>query len=258
MDFLLWIMHLISSLPIHYEDQGKFFIFSCLALNFIWNIRNNCVFEGLPFNPEICIQLLLGKFNEHLTTMEVNMPLCPSLAHVPSGWTKPLTGTIKFNTDAAIHNGVATIAAVARDCFSTVCGIFVFRETCSFPAAAKAMAILKTVNIARKEEWTAICFESDAKLVIDNINNPWKDLALWSIQGIIDSILKDSKDLRGSFVWTPRTNNKAAHSIRSWGSSVYNLDCISFNYLPRDFLLILNLHCNPWLSLDFGLQIPFG
>lgn len=102
------------------------------------------------------------------------------MLHAPygiDGWAKPPEGTIKIKTDAAIWNGMACVAMVARNWHDVVCGVFIFKQMIDVLAAAKAFAILMAATVTKREGWISICFESDAKLVIDNLKSPVKALA---------------------------------------------------------------------------------
>lgn len=102
MDLLTRLMQLGSHLPIHPDDQDKFFLFACLTLDLIWKIKNRLVFEGPSFILEDSVKVLSCKWNEFAESTEGCMPDRSRVAPAIIGWTKPLVGTIKLNTPLSV------------------------------------------------------------------------------------------------------------------------------------------------------------
>lgn len=105
---------------------------------------------------------LFDKFGE---VRKVSIVAAHSPTRLPSKWVKPPLGVIQLNFNAAIKDGLAVIAVVARWSLGEVCGIYIFQERIDAPAAAEAFIILQPVKITLKN-WKEVVFESDAEVVI--------------------------------------------------------------------------------------------
>lgn len=120
-------------------------------------------------------------------------------------------------------------------------GVFVFKELIDVQGAAEASASLKAANVATRLGLPTVYFESDAKIIIENLHHSCKELAHWSVHSLLSKIHDACVPLNNSFVWTPRVNNPEAHCIFSWGFNVSILACISLNLQPKTIVSILNL-----------------
>lgn len=88
------------------------------------------------------------------------------------------------------------------------------RLNLGFPEAAEAASILHAVQLTIAGGYRRICCESDAKTIIENLNDPLKASCHWSTVGFIRKILKLRPAFHDiSFTWIPRNNNKLAHFI---------------------------------------------
>lgn len=131
-------------LPDNSEDQEKFLLFTCLAIDLIGKIQNKLVFKGLPFVLEDSVRDFFSKWDEFAAFLGDSLPCQPFAI-------KSLMGVIKINIDAIIRHGVATLTMVARNWLSAVFRLFVFKERINVLAAAEALAILKATIVTRSE-----------------------------------------------------------------------------------------------------------
>lgn len=89
-----------------------------------------------------------GKFREFQISRELPSPLVLETSG-PSRtvWTPPPTHFIKLNSDVAFKSG----GCFAGESNRMICGVHVFKEKCSLPAAGECFGILKTVQAACQE-----------------------------------------------------------------------------------------------------------
>lgn len=71
--------------------------------------------------------------------------------------------------------------------------------------------------MAIDDEYRNICCESDAKSLIQCLNEPSIASTGCSISGVINKILGLQSGFQSiSFAWVPRNNNKLAHIVSRW------------------------------------------
>ena len=112
------------------------------------------------------------------------------------------------------------------------------------PLVAEAIAILWAVQIAKVENWDAVCFESDSKLVVECLQSL---VSFWSIARICENVKYLAADFRYcSFCWVKREINIVGHTLAKLGPK-FNLPVVFFpkNLPPfveeawfRDFICI--------------------
>lgn len=69
-DFIVCLMaHGVLSF-VHKEKLEDFFLYVVLLLNFVWKVRNECVFAGLDFDLEDSLRALLALFRKHKEAQE--------------------------------------------------------------------------------------------------------------------------------------------------------------------------------------------
>lgn len=109
-----------------------------------------------------------------------------------------------------------------------------------FPEAAEALTILKAANLACHEDWKFIYCDSDAKAVIQALNNPSQFSPHWIALGFIKknlSLLNSFNCI--NFVWSPRCN-RFAHCVAKWGFLHSITGTFSPDSLPLSFVCIWN------------------
>lgn len=97
-------------------------------------------------------------------------------------------GVIKLNSDVTIQNGVTEVSVVGRDHFGNVPGVFVFKANIDLPTIAKTFAVLQTDRVASEGGCSKVCFESDTKVVNQNLNDSNNLLAHWFSLGFVEAI----------------------------------------------------------------------
>lgn len=83
LNFLNCLMQPGKYILVHAYDHEKFFIFASLVLDLIWKIKNQIVFEGLPFSLDDNVQLLSCKMNEFAELLVDCTPRNPHLYRTP-------------------------------------------------------------------------------------------------------------------------------------------------------------------------------
>jgi ribonuclease HI len=212
-----------------------------LTLEAIWKFRNQLVHQSKLENPFVSIKALECRIMEHVQCLwsETNLVNTKAL-----NWCPPPCGILKINVDAAILIDSAMIAVIARNESGLIVKAWVKQVNTVDPLVAEATAILWAVQIAKVENWDAVCFESDSKLVVECLQSL---VSFWSIAGICENVKYLAADFRYcSFCWVKREINMVAHTLAKLGPK-FNLPAVFFpkNLPPlveeawfRDFICI--------------------
>uniref|UniRef100_A0A2N9I911 Protein kinase domain-containing protein n=1 Tax=Fagus sylvatica TaxID=28930 RepID=A0A2N9I911_FAGSY len=134
-----------------------------LTLEAIWKFRNQLVHQSKLENPFVSIKALECRIMEHVQCVwsETNLVNTKAL-----NWCPPPCLIVK-----AWVKQVNTVD----------------------PLVAEATAILWVVQIAKVENWDAVCFESDSKLVVECLQSL---VSFWSIAGICENVKYLAADFR--------------------------------------------------------------
>jgi hypothetical protein len=90
-----------------------------LTLENIWSVRNQRVHNNTKVNHLSIVKNLEGRILEHFHIIDPGI-LADSLSISPLCWSAPPSNVVKLNTDAALKDGKATLAVVARDDTGTI------------------------------------------------------------------------------------------------------------------------------------------
>ena len=126
---------------------------------------------------------------------------------------------MKLNTDAALKDGKATLAVVARDDTGTIINCWAKHYPTSDPRTAESVALLWALELAKDNHFYAVVVESDAKvcieaLTVDSSTTPWK------IHSLVANI--NFLALEFSFCvlcWVQRDANGVAHALAKFAST---------------------------------------
>ncbi|XP_071722560.1 uncharacterized protein [Rutidosis leptorrhynchoides] len=177
--------------------------------NEAWN-NSSC---SIPLSAFMVVKRMLLEWTSTLNREQVT--LCPR----NSGWTPPEIGHIKINSDAAVFSNsfCRGLGLVFRDSSGHVILCQATIEASSPDIAyAEAAAILAGAQLAISMGYTNVIFESDAMIVIQNINSV--GICFLSCKEIIFRIkaLVSAFDSY-SFIFLPRATNRLAHSLTNLG-----------------------------------------
>nr|XP_048317977.1 uncharacterized protein LOC125418476 [Ziziphus jujuba var. spinosa] len=151
-----WLANPGGKLPIHPDDGSKFFLFAVVVLETLWSLWNRFLFEGTRISLDLEVKV---------------------------------QGVIKLNTDASMGNGFASLGVVARDQAGNIIKINITREIIDSPEAAEAVAIHRAMLLALEAGLSIVCYESDAKAIIQKLNNQNDCSIHWATVGIIKEII---------------------------------------------------------------------
>ncbi|KAK3229592.1 hypothetical protein Dsin_001473 [Dipteronia sinensis] len=129
-------------------------------------------------------------------------------------WIVPAEGIYKINTDAAFkgYSNQGGVGIIVRNSDGHVMRSSIQKiAICSSPLIVEAIAILKGLHFAVDSSLLSAVLESDAKWVVDLINNEGKSDA--DIGVIVSDIVAVSNSSGISISFVPRTANMAAHSL---------------------------------------------
>ncbi|KAB1213925.1 hypothetical protein CJ030_MR5G017188 [Morella rubra] len=84
-------------------------------------------------------------------------------------WSPPEPGWMKINFDVAIRQEGSYIAVSCRDSSSSLCTAYMERIQAVDPFMGETMAAVRAVELALEKRWTHVLFESDSKLLCDDL-----------------------------------------------------------------------------------------
>ena len=152
------------------------------------------------------------------------------MAKTVMNWSRPPSGVVKLNVDAALAKESAMIAVVARDHGGEIVKAWAKEyQTCD-PMLVEATAILWAVQLAYAEQFTSIIIEGDAKVCFDAVNGKAEDCN-WSIPFICNDISVLSQSFDGiCFCWVNREANSVADSLAKFSvRDLSNFCCNSYS-----------------------------
>jgi ribonuclease HI len=164
---------------------------------------------------------------------------------IPS-WKKPAPGILKINVDAGFdaEQRQGTSGLVIRDHDGRfILGQALWYEDAASPMVMEAQAIRDGVRLALDRHFQAVEIETDAKVVLQLIEDPGDGRS--EIAGLCQEIKELSGFLASvNFSFVGRPANMAAHMCAKKASSVRRR-CLWVNYTPPFLDQILVKDCNP-------------
>jgi hypothetical protein len=157
-----------------------------LTLESIWLLRNQVVHNDGKLNHLAIVENLEARVLEHWFILN---PLLGVVARTmnPPSWSVPPSNVLKLNVDAALKDGVATLAVVVRNDMGHVINGWAKKVETTDPATVEAAALLWALEIAVENKFTKIVVEGDAKLCIDAITIETTSIP-WRIHNLVHSI----------------------------------------------------------------------
>ncbi|XP_059654803.1 uncharacterized protein LOC132301581 [Cornus florida] len=208
----------------------------------IWNARNHLVFANEVWDPLLVANLAAARFWEFIKVQQKCKQLLSPLNPIVSSncWSHPLRNMIKCNVDASFSKSslLGGDRAVFRNSDGSIIQAVIFKS-CSSSSVfkAKTFAFRRAVYWAKVFNFQAVCFESDAKLVVEALTG------VRSVEGAVASLMVVVQQELKSFhtfsiAHVRREGNMAAHASTSLSSVDMDADSV-FSSMPSSFLRIV-------------------
>jgi hypothetical protein len=185
------VVKLVVNPPIPHSAQGMLkqnldfaFVQIALTLETIWRFRNQFVHQSKIENPMVSIKALEFRIVEHMQGMWSETKL---VSYKNLKWCPPLSGILKLNVDAAMFQAAPMISVIARNESGLFVKAWVKLVHAFGSLVAKAAAVLFAIQNAKVEKWSAICVESDSKMVVDLLLQD-NSVGNWNIEVICDDV----------------------------------------------------------------------
>lgn len=182
---------------------------------FLWKGRNRLRFEQLVWSPTAIMDNALDAWREFIgiQTLDKAMVKPPPLRDKQT-WTKPPSGVIKINVDAALDHksNICGMGLVARNAEGLVVGAAMESFSGSYPARiVKAMGFRLALQMAIDWNFSQVMVEGDALQVIQALTRSKTYVDCDSI--VLDCIKLASHFQLCSFTHVFRECNRVAHSV---------------------------------------------
>lgn len=182
----------------------------------IWKWRNEAIFNNKEPNIEHKIWTLERQEDEIQKVFKRSRALLSNSGKSSERncWKPPLMGWVTINTDACFktHNELAGCGGVLRDDNGDWVTGFSCTVRVENSAEVECWALLKALQWAWTMGYKSVCFQTDAKNIVEWIENPVE--LCGPIRSAIEAC-KDwfKKDWRTNLLYIPREHNKVADSI---------------------------------------------
>ena len=132
-------------------------------------------------------------------------------------WCPLPSGILKLNVDAAMFQATPMISVIARNESGLFVKAWVKLVHASNPLVAEAVAVLWAIQNAKVEKWSAICVESDSKMVVDLLLQD-NYVGNWNIEVICNDIRFLAIDFNFcSFSWVKHKANMVGYTLAKLG-----------------------------------------
>ena len=215
------MVKLVVNPPIPHSAQGMLkqnldfaSVQIALTLETIWRFRNQFVHQSKIENPMVSIKVLEFRIVEHMQGMWSETKL---VSYKNLKWCPLPSGILKLNVDAAMFQATPMISVIARNESGLFVKAWVKLVHAFDPLVAEAAAILFAIQNAKVEKWSAICVESDSKMVVDLLLQD-NSVGNWNIEVICDDVKALTVDFNFcSFCWVKHKTNMVAHTLAKLG-----------------------------------------
>ena len=165
-------------------------------------------------NPMVSIKALEFRIVEHMQVMWSETKL---VSYKNLKWCPPPSEILKLSVDAAMFQATAMISVIARNESGLFVKAWVKLVHAFDPLVAEAAAVLWANQNAKVEKWTAICVESDSKMVVDLLLQD-NYVGNWNIEVIYNDVRSLAVDFNFcSFCWVKREANMVAYTLAKLG-----------------------------------------
>ncbi|XP_059623199.1 uncharacterized protein LOC132266361 [Cornus florida] len=203
---------------------------------FIWKARNHRVFHGLLWS----LVQVAAKAVANFWEFQDARSLCSSLASSDSPssarcWVPPAEGMVKCNFDASFssQSSRGSGGAVFRDCRGHILHAVVFRPFLASSALmTEAYACLRAIFWASSFGYQRLCFESDAKGVVDAVQDA--SSCPFEIASICFDIRMDLQSFAVASLEHVRClGNQVAHDLAMLSRDLFLVDQELFSLPPH-------------------------
>ena len=164
-------------------------------------------------NPMVSIKTLEFRIVEHIQGMWSKTKL---VSYKNLKWCPPC-GILKLNVDVAMFQAAAMSSVIAKNESGLFVKAWVKLVHASNPLVAEAVAVLWAIQNAKVEKWSAICVESDSKMVVDLLLQD-NYVGNWNIEVICNDIRFLAIDFNFcSFSWVKRKANMVGYTLAKLG-----------------------------------------
>ena len=189
------------------------------------------MFNDLKINHLAIVQNLEVRVLEHWQILNPLPVDDTGVVSIPR-WSVPPLQVLKFNVDAALKDGLATLAVIVRSDSGHVMNGWTKRYDTTDPCTAEAAAILWAMKLAKKNNYLKILVEGNAKICIEAITEvvatiPWRILSLVNIIMVLALEFPTC-----SFCWVRTDANGMAHSLAKFTSSLPSCFFCNSSNLP--------------------------
>ncbi|BFG15722.1 hypothetical protein CerSpe_019960 [Prunus speciosa] len=203
----------------HAVEAIQWFVFGLWR---IWKTRNLAVFEGAKANPIEATHLLLNQVSEYRATQQEVQPHLHQAIRtsVAQSWCKPPQGLLKVNCDAAwsshlLRGGVGWVIRDHHGLLLCAGGEGDLRGSSAL--MMELLAIRHALNACANFQLTHVMVESDTQRGISMLNG--QATVESDLEGLVFDIQRLVATLsRVSFVFAPRSCNRAAHAVAGFVS----------------------------------------
>jgi hypothetical protein len=189
-----------------------------LTLENIWSVRNQRVHNNTKVNHLSIVKNLEGRILEHFHIIDPSI-LVDSFSISPLCWSTSPSNVVKLNTDAALKDGKATLAVVAKDDTGTIINCWAKHYPTSDPCTAESAMLLWALKLVRDNHFYAVVVESDAKVCIEALTVD-SSTTSWKIHSLVANINFLALEFSSCvFCWVRRDANGVAHALAKFASS---------------------------------------
>ena len=149
------------------EEAKDFQLYAAILCDQIWMTMNKARLEGIKTSPEMVARQVNKTYEEHKNAWRNQSTKSPK----DSSWTPPPLNWIKLNFDAAIREGKASMALVARDQRGKLIGAWTEQLDQIESVLGEAKASWLAIKKAADEGFKRIILEGDVLNVIESLKN---------------------------------------------------------------------------------------
>ncbi|KAF5469211.1 hypothetical protein F2P56_013300, partial [Juglans regia] len=208
------ILNPSDKLQISVSEVHNFQLFSTLAMDTLWFIRNQTIHNVANHTIHYFITKTMELYKEHAKAWEMKS------TETHHNWRPPESeDTFSITFDVAVRNNSSTSLAVCRNHQGIFQFIVAQNNRYVDPNLGEATAAFIGVQEAYTRQIAKIVLQGDSLNTIRSINNPHQAIN-WETEGVARDtrfLLQDFQEWKA--VKIHRSQNRCAHSIAQWAHS---------------------------------------